>query len=54
LEIPVEELVAAALREMSKAQTDPHAFLITGGKALTTMLSGDYRRLKTILARLRQ
>jgi hypothetical protein len=54
LEIPVEELVAAALREMSKAQTDPHAFLIAGGKALTAILSGDYRRLKTILARLRQ
>ena len=54
LEIPVEELVAAALREMSKAQPDSRAFLISGGKALTNILSGDYRRLKTILARLKR
>jgi hypothetical protein len=54
LDVPVEELVAAALREMSKAHTDPHTFLIAGGKALTAILSGDYRRLKTILARLKQ
>ena len=54
LEIPIEELIAAALREMSKVQTDPHAFLVAAGKALTSSLSGDYHRLKTILARLRQ
>ena len=54
LKVPTEELVAAALREMSKVQNDPHAFLIAGGKALTTIFSGDYHQLKTILARLRQ
>jgi hypothetical protein len=54
LEIPADEIVAAALREMSKAQSDPRGFLIAGGKALTGILSGDYRRLKTILARLKQ
>ena len=54
LQIPAEELVAATLREMSKAQTDPHAFLVAAGKALTAILSGEYHRLKTILARLRQ
>jgi hypothetical protein len=54
LEIPAEELVSAALREMSQAQTDPRVFLVAGGKALTGILSGDYRRLKTILARLKQ
>jgi hypothetical protein len=53
LQIGVEELIAASLREMSRAQTDPHAFLITAGKALTAILSDDYHRLKTILARLR-
>ena len=53
-QIPVEEVVAASLREMSKAQTDPHAFLVAGGKALTIILSGEYHRLKTILARLKQ
>jgi len=41
LEIPTEDLTAAALREMSKEQTDPRAFLVGGGKALTSILSGD-------------
>jgi dihydrofolate reductase len=54
LEIPTEDLTAAALREMSKEQTDPRAFLVGGGKVLTSILSGDYRRLKAILARLKQ
>ena len=54
LQIPPEELVAASLREMSKTQSDPHAFLVAAGKALSSSLSGDYHRLKTILARLRQ
>jgi hypothetical protein len=54
LEIPTEDLTAAALREMSKEQTDPRAFLVSGGKALTVILSGDYNRLKAILARLKQ
>ena len=53
-QIPVEEVMAASLREMSKAQTDPHACLVAGGKALTIILSGEYHRLKTILARLKQ
>jgi hypothetical protein len=54
LQMPAEELLAAALHEMSKAQPDPHAFLVAAGKALTAILSGEYHRLKTILARLRQ
>ena len=54
LQIPLEELTAAALREMSKGQSDPHTFLVAAGKSLTSILSGDYHRLKTILARLKQ
>ena len=54
LQIPLEELTAAALREMTKVQIDPHAFLVAAGKSLTSILSGDYHRLKTILARLKQ
>ena len=54
LQISTEELVAATLREMSKAQSDPHTFLVAAGKALTAILSGEYHRLKIILARLRQ
>jgi hypothetical protein len=54
LQIPLEELTAAALREMTKVQIDPHAFLVAAGKSLTSILSGDYHRLKIILARLKQ
>jgi hypothetical protein len=54
LEIPVEELITATLREMSKGRSDTHAFMVAAGKSLTWILSGDYRRLKTILVRLRQ
>jgi hypothetical protein len=54
LQISADELIAAALREMSRVQTDPHAFLVAGGKALTAILNGEYQRLKIILARLRQ
>lgn len=53
LPISVEDTVAATLREMSWIQTDPHAFLMAGGKALTAILGNNYQRLKTILMRLR-
>jgi hypothetical protein len=52
-QVPIEELIAAVLREMSVVQDDPHAFLIATGKFLTTLLSGDYQRLRAILGRLR-
>lgn len=52
-ELSNEELIAAALREMSRVQPDPHAFLIAGGKALAFVLSSEYQRLKIILARLK-
>jgi hypothetical protein len=51
-QVPAEELIAAALREMSRVQTDPQAFLITAGKKLVSVLSGDYQRTKEILGRL--
>jgi hypothetical protein len=52
-QVPVEELIAAVLREMSRVQDDPRAFLITAGKSLTVLLGGDYQRLRAILERLR-
>jgi len=52
-QVPTEELIAAVLREMSRVQNDPRVFLITTGKFLTTLLSGDYRQLRAILGRLR-
>ena len=51
--VPAEELVAAVLREMSRVQDDPQAFLVAAGKSLTSMLGGDYQRLRAILGRIR-
>jgi hypothetical protein len=53
LPIPTEELIAAALRQMSKAQDDSRAFLVAAGKELANLLSSDFIRLKTILGRLK-
>jgi hypothetical protein len=52
LPIPAEELIAAALRQMSKAQEDSRAFLVAAGKELANLLSADFLRLKNILGRL--
>jgi hypothetical protein len=52
-QVPTEELIAAVLREMSRVQDDPRAFLVSAGKSLTSLLGGDYQRLRTILERMR-
>jgi len=52
LPIPPEELIAAALRQMAKAQEDSRAFLVAAGKELANLLSSDFVRLKNILGRL--
>ena len=52
LPVPAEELIAAALRQMSKAQEDSRAFLVAAGKELANLLSSDFIRLKNILSRL--
>jgi hypothetical protein len=52
-QVPIEELIAAVLREMSRVQDDPRAFLVAAGKSLTTLLGGDYQQLRAILGRLR-
>lgn len=52
LTVPTEELIAAALRQMSLAQEDPRAFLVAAGKELANILSTDFIRLKNILGRL--
>jgi hypothetical protein len=53
LPVPNEECIAAALRQMSKAQDDSRAFLVAAGKELANLLSNDFMRLKNILGRLR-
>ncbi len=51
--IPPEELIAAALRQMSRAQEDSRAFMVAAGKELANLLSADFNRLKNILGRLK-
>jgi len=52
LPVPADELIAAALRQMSQAYEDSRAFLVAAGKELAALLSGQYDRLKSILGRL--
>jgi hypothetical protein len=52
LDIPAEEIIAAALRRMSQAQDDPRAFLVKAGQELAALLSSQYDRLKSVLGRL--
>lgn len=53
LPVPAEELVGAALRQMSRAHKDPRAFLVAAGKELAILLSGNLNQLKAILGRLK-
>ena len=53
LSVPVEEVVAASLRQMSRVSEDPHRFLVAAGKELAVLLGGDFARLKAILGRIR-
>jgi len=54
LPVSTEELIAASLRQMSDAHEDGRAFLVAAGKELAVLLSGDFRRLRAILGRIRQ
>ncbi len=50
LDIPVEELIGASLRQMGQVYgAEKHAFLVSAGKELATLLSRDYGQLKAIL-----
>ncbi len=53
LSIPGEEVVGAALRQMSLCQADPRGFLVAAGKELAVVLGNDFNRLRTILNRIR-
>ena len=52
LPIPVDEVIAAFLRHASQYQADSTAFLINAGKELAWLMSGDTKRLTSILRRL--
>jgi len=54
LEAPVEEIIAACLRQMAQAYgVDRRAFLVAAGKELAVLLSGEYHRLRAILERVK-
>jgi hypothetical protein len=53
LPIAGDEVIAAALRHMSRVHEDPNAFLVSAGKELAILLSGDFGKLKAILGRLK-
>ena len=52
--VPTDELIAACIRQMSQVYEDRHAFLVTAGKELAILLSGNLNQLKAILRRIRQ
>ncbi len=51
--IPLEELITAALKQMSHVQKDSRVFLVAAGKELANLLSSNIARLKSILERLK-
>jgi hypothetical protein len=53
LPVPPEELIAASLRQMSQVYEDRRAFLVTAGKELAILLSGQFNQLKAILERIK-
>jgi hypothetical protein len=54
LEVPVEEVIAACLRQMSQVYgEDRREFLVAAGKELAVLLSTDYNRLRAVLERIR-
>ncbi|MFH1381807.1 MAG: hypothetical protein ABIH70_02835 [Chloroflexota bacterium] len=53
LPVPVDELAAASLRQMSSVYQDPHPFLVAAGKELASLLSNEFDRLKAILGRIK-
>ena len=53
LPVPIDELIAACLRQMSEVYEDRQAFLVAAGKELAILLSGEFNQLKAILGRLK-
>jgi hypothetical protein len=53
LAIAGDEVIAATLRHMSRVHEDPNAFLVSAGKELAVLLSGDFSKLKAVLGRLK-
>ncbi len=54
LPLPQEELIAACLRHMSQAYEDRRRFLLSAGKQLAVLLSGQFNQLRAILERIKE
>jgi len=52
-EVPIEELIAACLRVMGAFHSPESDFNMRAGRKLAEIYSGDYQRLRAILARLK-
>lgn len=52
-DVPSEEIIAAALRQMSRTHDDSRTFLIQAGKELAALLGREYGQLKAILERIK-
>ena len=51
--IPVEEVVAASLRQMSRVREDSHSFMVAAGKEIANILASNMARVKNILEKIR-
>lgn len=54
LEVPPEELTAAALRWFAGVYDDRRDFLVKAGRELAVLLGGEYGRLRSILERIKE
>jgi len=53
LPIPVEEIIAASLRHMSRVYDEPQKFLVSAGKELAVLMGTDFSRLRSVLSKIR-
>ncbi len=53
LPVPADEVTTAFLRFASRSHADSYDFLVKAGKELAWLLSGDFKRLNSVLKRLR-
>lgn len=52
ISVPIDEVIAAFLRNVSKYHKDPHDFLVKAGRELIWVYGSDIRRLNSLLKRL--
>lgn len=53
LPVPVEEIIAASLRHMSRVYDDSQRFLVSAGKELAVLMGTDFSRLRSVLSKMK-